>query len=114
MFRRRRKGPAAAAEAFVAWIRDEHDTDLTFDDAGLASVDELADRFKYLSGERRANLEAGIADFIAEVLNRRHGGTWDRDHGVSPHMTGWRSTSPAGLLRDFTMAGKTASPPRCA
>lgn len=63
-------------------MRQEYGVELPLDDVGLERADELSDRLKYTSGDRRREVEVGLTAFVAEVLRRRHGGRWDPDTGT--------------------------------
>jgi hypothetical protein len=86
LFRRRR--PRSEADGFVAWVLDEYGVELSFDENGLSRADDLADRLKHTSGERRLRIERDLTEFVAEVLRRRHGGTWNAAQGSLMLPTG--------------------------
>lgn len=119
---RRRPSAIDHTKAFVERASAEYDVELSFDEAGVRQLDQLARQFGYLSGDKRAAIEIEMADFVAEALRRELGGAWDRDasvytlpNGAALNVGAWvakrlRYGIGDSLHAKFRVAGQLANP----
>lgn len=100
----------------------EFGVELSADESGVKQLDQLARQIGYLSGVKRAEIETEMADFVAEALQRQHGGVWDRGssvymlpNGTALNVGAWvakrlRYGAGDSLHAKFRVAGHLANP----
>lgn len=72
----------ANADLVVRLMRENLDTELSFDSAGVEWVDGYINRLRdSLAADKRSGLISTLASFVGESIIRTYGGTWVEQDG---------------------------------
>jgi hypothetical protein len=72
----------ANADLVVRTVRENLDTELTFDQAGVMWIDDYINRLReHIAPEKRSGLISTLASFVGECIIRTCGGTWTEKDG---------------------------------
>jgi hypothetical protein len=72
----------ANADLVVRTVRQNLDTELTFDQAGVEWIDGYIDRLRdSIAAEKRSGLVSTLASFVGECIIRTYGGVWVEKDG---------------------------------